>query len=266
MAQSTLTLLLGVGAGFYPLQSFGLSLGDLEVDSRLNEALRARIEIVGVSDDEWRQIHATVAPATYSGDGPDHPEILDVITFRPMEDTEHRRFIEVRSSEALTEPLFDLPIQVSVAALQVIRSYSVLLDPAVRSADAPMLARGEASNAAVGEATVAVTGAGGASAGSQNGAAGQNSAATAVPVTQGIPVVPSAAPVGRGAMPAAQASKKGVSARSARKHRRGTHKRSSSKRAKTQGRVAAAAKAGPTSAAAGPGAAARARTSSANAP
>ena len=50
------SLLSGAGAGLYPVLSAALGLGDLQIDSRLNQPLRARIEIVGVSEEEWRQI------------------------------------------------------------------------------------------------------------------------------------------------------------------------------------------------------------------
>lgn len=231
MAHRTLSLLLGVGAGFYPLQSFGLSLGDLQVDSRLNEALRARIEIVGVTDDEWRQIRASIAPSSYSGDGPDHPEILDVISFRPLEDADHRRFIEMKSTDPLTEPLFDLPIQVSAASVQVIRSYSVLLDPAVRSNEATvLLAQSEAHDrAAVGEATVAVTGAGGSAAAPGPASGGPASTAQSEASAAGA----------RSALPAVQPAKPRGTSRTGKKHRRGSHKRSSSQVAKSSAAPAA---------------------------
>ena len=51
VAKLVLTLLSGVGAGLYPMFSSALELGDLQVESRLNQPLHAHIEIVGISDD-----------------------------------------------------------------------------------------------------------------------------------------------------------------------------------------------------------------------
>src|SRR5262245_55759716 len=93
------TLLAGLGAAFFPIFCFALGLGDLQIDSRLNEPLRARVEIVDVSEDDWRQIHATLAPQLAPEDSV-HPEVLDTITLRPIEDAQNRHFVEVKSDKS----------------------------------------------------------------------------------------------------------------------------------------------------------------------
>jgi Tfp pilus assembly protein FimV len=132
-----LTRLTIVGAGLYPMLCLGLGLGDIQVDSRLNQPLRARIEIVDVSDEEWRQIHARLAQETSRDNALTHPEVLDLVSVRTTEDTNHRHFIELKSAEGLTEPLFDLPVEVAGPTMRVIRNYSVLLDPPAADDDKP---------------------------------------------------------------------------------------------------------------------------------
>lgn len=128
--------LAGLGASLLPSLSFGLGLADIQIESRLNQPLYARVEVVDVSDDEWRQVRARIAPPMLLNGGSVHPEILASLTLRAMEDSTGRHFIEVKSGEVLTEPLFDLPVEVAGQSLQVVRNYSVLLDPAT-SEDAP---------------------------------------------------------------------------------------------------------------------------------
>lgn len=128
--------LAGLGASLLPSLSFGLGLGDIQVESHLNQPLHARIEVVDVSDDEWRQIRVRVAPRTLLSEGSVHPELLASLSLRAVEDTKGGHFIEVKSGDVLTEPLFDLPVEVAGQSLQVVRNYSVLLDPAM-SEDAP---------------------------------------------------------------------------------------------------------------------------------
>ena len=135
-AKTLSTLLAGCGVSLFPMVSFGLGLGDIEIESRLNQQLHARIEIIDVTDEEWQQIRARIAPTTLLSEAAAHPEILASLTLRAVADARHRHFIEVRSDQALTEPLFDLPVQVSGQSLQVVRNYSVLLDPA-SAEDAP---------------------------------------------------------------------------------------------------------------------------------
>jgi hypothetical protein len=141
-------VMAGLGATLLPLLSFGLGLGDIQVESQLNQPLYARVEVVNVSDDDWRQIRARIAPRTLLSEGALHPEVLASLTLRTIDDSKGRHFIEVKSGEVLTEPLFDLPVEVAGQSLQVVRNYSVLLDPAT-SEDAPR----EVPAALVAEAT-----------------------------------------------------------------------------------------------------------------
>jgi hypothetical protein len=129
-------VMAGLGASLLPSLSFGLGLGDIQVESHLNQPLYARVEVVDVSDDDWRQIRARIAPRTLLNEGAVHPEVLASLTLRTVEDRKGRHFVEVKSGEVLTEPLFDLPVQVAGQALQVVRNYSVLLDPETNE-DAP---------------------------------------------------------------------------------------------------------------------------------
>jgi pilus assembly protein FimV len=135
-------LLSGAGAGFYPLLSCALGLGDLQVESALNQPLRARIEIVGVlGDGENAPIHARFAPDVVPSDGT-NTGLLQALKLSVEQDATHRYFVVVSSTEPLTEPLFDLPVQVSADSLQVVRNYSVLLDPPTledRPRSAPVL-------------------------------------------------------------------------------------------------------------------------------
>ena len=137
MARRMLILLWGAGAGLYPLFSYAMGLGDLQVESRLNQPLRARIEVSDVSDDEWRVLRARLAPEISQGDGLLRQGLLESMTFKTVEDENHRRFIEVRSAEVFTEPLFDLSIDVSGASFDVTRNYTVFLDPPGPNDDLP---------------------------------------------------------------------------------------------------------------------------------
>jgi pilus assembly protein FimV len=150
MAKRVLILLWGAGAGLYPLFSFALGLGDLQVESRLNQPLRARIAVSDVSDDEWRVLRARLSPAISQGDGLLRQVLLDSMTFKTVEDENHRRFIEVKSADAFTEPLFDLSIDVTGTSLNITRSYTVFLDPPGPNDDLP----GAPGPAQGGEATV----------------------------------------------------------------------------------------------------------------
>jgi pilus assembly protein FimV len=126
-----------VGLGLLPMISFALGLGDIQIESRLNQALRARIEIVDVTDEEWHQIHARIHQEASLDHDVIHSELLGAITVRAV-DLDHRHFIELRTGESITEPLFDLPVELVGPKSRLIRSYSILLDPPGADEAAPV--------------------------------------------------------------------------------------------------------------------------------
>ena len=87
MSGSSIQLLLIrlgiVGAGLFPAISFAMGLSDIQVDSRLNQPLRAHIEVFDVSDEEWRGIHPRLAREVPGDSAVVHPELLDSFTVRP---------------------------------------------------------------------------------------------------------------------------------------------------------------------------------------
>ena len=152
MARRLLILLSGAGAGLYPVFSYALGLGELQVESRLNQPLRARIEVSDVGDEEWRRLRAHLGSQQSTADGLSRPGLLESLTFKNVEDENHRRFIEVKSSEVFTEPLFDLSIDVTGVDADVTRNFTVFLDPPgpnddLPGAHGPMLASRPAATA-----------------------------------------------------------------------------------------------------------------------
>jgi len=92
-------LLGGAGVTFYPLLSCALGLGDLQVESQLNQPLRARIEIVGVGDFEnGPPIRAQFAPDLVPSDGT-NSGLLQSLQLRVEMDSSHRHFVVVSSRE-----------------------------------------------------------------------------------------------------------------------------------------------------------------------
>ena len=117
--------------------SYALGVGDLQVESRLNQPLRARIEVSDISDDEWHQLRAHLGSQQSQDAGLSRPGLLESVTFKNVEDQNHRRYIEVKSVEPFTEPLFDLSVQIIGIDADVTRNYTVFLDPPGPNDDLP---------------------------------------------------------------------------------------------------------------------------------
>jgi FimV-like protein len=108
-----------------------LGLGEIHVDSALNEPLAAEIDIVGATAEELAGLTATVASKeTFLKFGADRPPFLSTATFKVAHDVRGRPVLSIRSTDSFTEPLVNLVVDLRWHNGEVIRQYSLLLDPA----------------------------------------------------------------------------------------------------------------------------------------
>jgi len=107
-----------------------LGLGDIHVNSALNEPLSAEIQIVGASDEELTDLRAGVADRdTFQRYGADRPPFLSSATFKVTRDSQGRPILVVHSADAFTDPLVSLLVDLRWDHGELIREYSLLLDP-----------------------------------------------------------------------------------------------------------------------------------------
>ncbi|MDP9083875.1 MAG: hypothetical protein M3N50_08930 [Pseudomonadota bacterium] len=113
-----------------PGASQALGLGDMRVDSALNERLVAEIDIVGATATELSELRAAVANReTFLRYGADRPAFLASAVFKVAQDRQGRPVLAVRSAEAFTEPLVNFLVDLSWHNGELVREYSLLLDP-----------------------------------------------------------------------------------------------------------------------------------------
>jgi FimV-like protein len=118
-------------AAALPTAGHALGLGEIHVDSALNEPLAAEIDIVGATPDELLGLIATVANReTFAHFGAERPSFLNTTTFKVTKDASGKPVLAIRSSESFTEPLIDFVVDLRWRNGQLIRQYSLLLDPA----------------------------------------------------------------------------------------------------------------------------------------
>src|ERR1700743_3293739 len=92
-----------------PGGAHALGLGEIHVDSALNEPLSAEIDIVGATPEELSGITASVANReTFMRFGGERHTSLQSTTFKVSQDAHGRPVLAVRSSESFNEPLVDL--------------------------------------------------------------------------------------------------------------------------------------------------------------
>jgi FimV-like protein len=110
-----------------------LGLGDIRIDSALNEPLSAQIDIVGATRDELIALTAKVANREvfqHYGYGADRPAFLATATFTVGMDSQGRPVLNVRSAEPFTDPVVNFLVDLRWNNGELIREYSLLLDPA----------------------------------------------------------------------------------------------------------------------------------------
>lgn len=115
----------------YPVALSALGLGEIRSNSQLNQPLRAQIDLLSTTAQEAGQLQVRLAsPDVFSRVGIDRPPILDNLKFTPTMQN-GKPVIMVSSDQALNEPFLNFLLEVSWPQGQLLKEYTVLLDPPV---------------------------------------------------------------------------------------------------------------------------------------
>ncbi len=113
-----------------PATLYALGLGEIRLNSALNEPFDAEIEVVSGTADELSSLKVALAgDDMFRRYGLDRPNFLSNFTLRVDSPTAGRPVIKLRSPNAVTEPFLSLLVEVSWTGGRVLREYTVLLDP-----------------------------------------------------------------------------------------------------------------------------------------
>ncbi len=128
-------IMLMLATGVSPIAD-AVGLGDIHIDSALNEPLAAQIDIYGASQDDLATLAAKVANRdVFEQHGAERPAFLSSTQFRIGVNSQGRPVLNVRSTESFNEPVVTLLVDLSWNNARLIKEYSLLLDPAVYAAD-----------------------------------------------------------------------------------------------------------------------------------
>jgi pilus assembly protein FimV len=106
-----------------------LGLGDIEVDSALNQPLKARIELVAATPAELNSLRVRLAsPEVFAEVGLDRPFYLTELQFNPVVQ-DGIAFVDVTTRQSVREPFLNFLVEVSWSSGRLLREYTVLLDP-----------------------------------------------------------------------------------------------------------------------------------------
>lgn len=121
------TLLLAMGS---VSSAFAIALGEMTLQSHLNEPFQAEIELIDIGREPLAGIKASLASVNeYEQFGLDASYALSDIVFQVDKNQSGKPIIKLRSVKKITEPYLQIFVDLVWATGQVDRLYTVLLDP-----------------------------------------------------------------------------------------------------------------------------------------
>ena len=122
---------LVAGALFLPHTGFTLGLGEIEVNSALNQKLNADIELLSAEPEDTENIIIKLASRKeFIRAGLDRPYLLSDLRFK-AETINGIPYIKVSSGSPIREPFLNFLVEIDWPNGHLLREYTVLLDPPV---------------------------------------------------------------------------------------------------------------------------------------
>ncbi|MFO1407063.1 MAG: FimV/HubP family polar landmark protein [Steroidobacteraceae bacterium] len=142
--KSAVRRILLLSALVSPNALYALGLGEIHLNSALNQPFDADIEIVSATDDDLSALRASLAPSdTFARYGLDKPGYMADFTFKVIRSSGGKDYLKVTSPRPVTEPFVTMLVEADWPRGKLLREYTVLLDPPVyapgpQAADAPV--------------------------------------------------------------------------------------------------------------------------------
>jgi Tfp pilus assembly protein FimV len=115
-----------------PTSLWALGLGEVRLNSALNQPFDAEIELLSPTTEELSSLKVGLAGNdVFSRYGIDRPAYLSSFDFSVSRTRDGRAIIKVRSNRSVTEPFVTLLVEASWARGRLVREYTLLLDPPV---------------------------------------------------------------------------------------------------------------------------------------
>src|SRR5579859_427899 len=128
----TLPRLMLMACLLSPSLSWALGLGEIHLNSSLNEPMNAEIDLIAAGPEELGALRAALAPKdAFTRYGIERPPFLSTITFKVAKSKDGRDVLQVRSTDSIPEPFVTFLVEVNWARGRLMREYTVLLDPPV---------------------------------------------------------------------------------------------------------------------------------------
>jgi len=134
----TFGLIVGWVAMLLPVQAYALSLGGFQVESALDEPLRAEIQLQSVDAGTLESLEVTLGSEEdfRRADVP-RSEFLQNLEFTVTGTDDGNAIVEVSSEQPMKEPFLHFLVSVEWSGGKLVREYTGLLDPPLYADDSP---------------------------------------------------------------------------------------------------------------------------------
>lgn len=124
------TALVTAMLGAFASQTFAMGLGEIRLNSVLNQPLQAEIELLSPTANDLAQLRVVLAPSeAYARAGVERVFFHTKLSFSVVKRPNGTAYIKVTSREPVREPYLDFLVEATWGAGQVLREYTVLVDP-----------------------------------------------------------------------------------------------------------------------------------------
>ena len=111
-------------------EAWAIGLGEINLDSALNEPLKAEILLLSANDDELADLSVILASEeTFTRYGIDRPLYLQNIEFKVVQSSPSGNVVQIRSRSPIAEPFLTFLVEATWASGRLLREYTILLDP-----------------------------------------------------------------------------------------------------------------------------------------
>jgi pilus assembly protein FimV len=115
-----------------PLGAWALGLGDIELQSALNQPFQAQIVLVSATPEEVQGLQIALATReTFERYGLERAGFLSALEFRVVRDGAGRDVVRISSRQSIAEPFVTMLVEATWPRGRLLREYTVLLDPPV---------------------------------------------------------------------------------------------------------------------------------------
>jgi pilus assembly protein FimV len=122
MSFRILAVLFGIYGMFLSAPASALALSELEVLSKLNQPLHARVRLISISQAELDSL--TINVDGDAGIGP-----LPAALQPAVEQDENGHFLVLRSREPIREPVMTVMLELNWSTGRLSREYALIIDP-----------------------------------------------------------------------------------------------------------------------------------------